>query len=219
MKKTLTMMVMLAAVAASAATAKKPATKPAAKKSLDPAKLTAKAPEVFKARFETTKGPFVIEVHRAWAPHGADRFYNLVANGYYDDTRFFRVMDGFMAQFGINGDPAVNAVWRDANIPDDPVKQSNTPGMVTYATRGPNTRTTQLFINFGNNSFLDPQGFTPFGKVVEGMEVVQALYSGYGDAPPGGSGPDQGRAQLEGNKYLAKEFPKLDVIKTARIVK
>jgi len=220
MKKTLTMMVMLAAVAASAATAKKPAAKPAAKKSLDPAKLTAKAPEVFKARFETTKGPFVIEVHRAWAPHGADRFYNLVANGYYDDTRFFRVIDGFMAQFGINGNPAVNAVWREANIADDPVKQSNTRGMVSFATRGPNTRTTQLFINYSNgNAQLDGMGFAPFGKVVEGMEVVDALYSGYGEGAPSGAGPDQQRAQSEGNKYLAKEFPKLDVIKTARIVK
>ena len=227
MRKTLALMMLLLAVAAEGATTKKttakkpaPAPKPAAAKSLlDPSKLTAKAPDVFKARFDTTKGPFVIEVHRAWAPHGADRFYNLVANGYYDNVRFFRVLTGFMAQFGINGDPALNNIWREADIPDDPVTQSNTRGTVSFATRGPNTRTTQLFINFGNNGGLDGQGFAPFGKVVEGMEVVDALYSGYGEGAPSGAGPDQGRAQTEGNKYLSSEFPKLDYIKTARIVK
>lgn len=202
------MMVMLTAGAA------EKARKPAPKKSLDPAKLTAKAPAVFQARFDTSKGPFLIEVHRDWAPNGADRFYNLVANGFYDDVRFFRVIPGFMAQFGISGNPALNSVWREATIADDPVKASNTRGMVTFAMRpGGNSRTTQLFINYADrNAGLDPQGFAPFGKVVEGMDVVDAIYSGYGDSP------DQMRAQMEGNKYLNASFPKLDYIKTARIV-
>lgn len=196
------------------------AAKPDTKKLMDPSKLTAKAPDVFQARFETTKGPFVIEVHRDWAPLGADRFYNLVQNGYFDDVRFFRVISGFMAQFGINGNPALNSIWRNAEIPDDPVKQSNKRGTVSFATRGPNSRTTQLFINYSDgNAQLDRMGFAPFGKVTEGMEVVDALYAGYGEGAPGGLGPAQDRAQSEGNRYLSAEFPKLDYIKTARIVK
>jgi peptidyl-prolyl cis-trans isomerase A (cyclophilin A) len=183
----------------------------------DPAALNEKAPAVFKAKFETSKGPFVIEVTRAWAPNGADRFYNLVKNGFYDNARFFRVVQGFMVQFGISGDPNVAGVWREANIKDDPVKQSNQRGTVTFATAGPNTRTTQLFINFADNAPLDGQGFSPFGKVVSGMEVVDALYGGYGEGPPHGVGPDQGRIQQEGNAYLQSEFPKLDYIKTATI--
>ena len=126
----------------------------------------------------------MVEVHRDWAPNGADRFYNLVKNGFYNDARFFRVIDGFMVQFGINGDPNISAVWRDANIKDDPVKQSNTRGTITFATAGPNTRTTQVFINFGDNAGLDGQGFSPFGKVVSGMEVVDSLYGGYGEGAP-----------------------------------
>lgn len=183
----------------------------------DPASLNEKAPDVFKAKFETSKGPFMVEVHRDWAPNGADRFYNLVKNGFYDDVRFFRVVTGFMVQFGINGDPNLSAVWRDANIKDDPVKQSNTRGMMTFATAGPDTRTTQVFINFGDNSFLDSQGFAPFGQVVSGMEVVDSLYDGYGEGAPQGHGPNQGVIQRLGNAYLEKAFPKLDYVKKATI--
>jgi peptidyl-prolyl cis-trans isomerase A (cyclophilin A) len=185
----------------------------------DPSRATEKAPDHFRVRFETTKGPFVLEVTRAWAPRGADRFYNLVKAGYYDDVAFFRVISGFMVQFGIHGDPGVSAVWREARIPDDPVTQSNTRGMVTYATAGPGTRTTQMFINFKDNAFLDSQGFAPFGRVVEGMAVVDSLHAGYGEGAPRGMGPDQGRAQAEGNAYLRGSFPKLDFVKTARLAK
>ncbi len=184
----------------------------------NPAALTQQAPATYKVKFDTSKGAFVVEVHRDWAPNGADRFYNLVKNGFFTDARFFRVVSGFMVQFGINADPRVAAAWRDAAIPDDPVKQSNAPGMITFATRGPNTRTTQLFINYGNNARLDGQGFAPFGQVVSGMNVVEALYAGYGEGAPRGGGPEQGRIQSEGNAYLIKEFPKLDYIKTAAIV-
>jgi peptidyl-prolyl cis-trans isomerase A (cyclophilin A) len=185
----------------------------------DPASLNEKAPAVYKAKFDTSKGSFVIEVHRDWAPNGADRFYNLVKNGYYNNARFFRVLDGFMVQFGINGDPNIAAVWRDANIKDDAVKQSNQAGTVSFATAGPNTRTTQVFINFGDNAGLDGQGFSPFGKVISGMDVVNSLYSGYGEGAPRGDGPDQGLLQQQGNAYLQKAFPKLDFIKTATIEK
>jgi peptidyl-prolyl cis-trans isomerase A (cyclophilin A) len=160
----------------------------------------------------------VIDVRRDWAPQGADRFYNLVKNGFYDDARFFRVIDGFMAQFGIHGNPTVQSAWRNANIKDDPVKQSNRRGYVTFATAGPNTRTTQLFINYRDNAGLDKQGFAPFGEVVSGMDVVDKLYSGYGEGAPSGRGPNQGRVQAEGNAYLNKEFPRLDYIKSATIV-
>jgi peptidyl-prolyl cis-trans isomerase A (cyclophilin A) len=187
---------------------------------LDPSKLKAQAPEVFTALFDTSKGPFSIEVHREWSPNGADRFYNLVSNGYFTNVRFFRVISGFMAQFGINGDPAVNEKWQDASIDDDPVKQSNTRGMVSFAMRGPGTRTTQLFINYSDgNARLDSMGFSPFGKVVDGMSVVDALYSEYGEGAPRGGGPDQGRIQSEGNKYLGADFPELDWVKSATIVK
>jgi len=183
----------------------------------NPAGLTEQAPATYKARFDTSKGPFVIEVHRAWAPRGADRFYNLVKNGFYDDVRFFRVLGGFMAQFGINGDPALMAKWRVARIADDPVKQSNQRGMVSFATAGPGTRTTQVFINFGNNGSLDGMGFAPFGKVVSGMNVVDSLYADYGEGAPSGRGPDQGRLQTEGNAYLKKNFGRLDYVKKATI--
>jgi peptidyl-prolyl cis-trans isomerase A (cyclophilin A) len=197
----------------------RPAQAAANPKLADPAALSEKAPETYRARFSTSKGDFVIEVTRAWAPHGADRFYNLVAGGFFDDCRFFRVVYGFMAQFGIHGEPALNGVWHDARIPDDPVQQSNKRGYVTFATAGPNTRTTQVFINFADrNARLDGQGFAPFGKVVEGMEVVDKLFSGYGEAAPQGHGPDQGRIQKEGNAYLTKFFPKLDYVKQASIV-
>lgn len=186
----------------------------------DPSQLTAKAPDTFKAQFDTTKGKFTVEVTRSLAPHGADRFYNLVRSGYFTDVAFFRVIPGFMCQFGINGDPAVSAKWRAAKIPDDPVKGSNTRGTITFATAGPNTRTTQLFINFGNNARLDTMGFAPFGKVIEGMDGVDKINGEYGDAAQsGGHGPDQGRIQMEGNSYLKKDFPDLDYIKSAKIVK
>lgn len=176
------------------------------------------APAMFRARFETTAGDFVIEVRRDWAPLGADRFYNLVKSGYYDGVRFFRVISGFMAQFGIHGDPRVSAAWRERRIPDDPVRESNARGTMSFATAGPNTRTTQLFINYGNNSGLDGMGFAPFGRVVEGMEVVDRLFAAYGEGAPHGRGPDQGRIQAEGNAYLEREFPKLDSVTRATIV-
>ena len=184
---------------------------------MNPASLAEQAPPVYKAKFDTSKGTFEIQVHRDWAPTGADRFYNLVKNGFFDNTRFFRVVSGFMVQFGLNGDPSVSAQWRQARIRDDQVKQSNTRGMVTFATAGPNTRTTQVFINFGDNNRLDGMGFAPFGQVVTGMNVVDALYSGYGEGAPGGNGPEQGRVQQEGNAYLTKDFAKLDYIKKATI--
>ena len=185
---------------------------------LTPDALTETAPDVFQARFETSKGDFVIEVHRAWSPIGADRFYNLVANGYYDNVRFFRVIAGFMAQFGMHGDPAVLAAWREQRITDDPVVQSNTRGFVSYAMGGPDTRTTQIFINFGDNSRLDGMGFSPFGQVVEGMEVVDQIYSGYGDTQPRGRGPHVPSIHTRGNEYLDAEFPNLDFVTRATIV-
>ena len=178
----------------------------------EPAKLTATAPDSFKAQFVTTKGKFTVEVTRSLAPNGADRFYNLVRSGYFTDIAFFRVLPGFMCQFGIHGDPAVAANWRDANITDDVVKGSNTRGTITFATAGPNTRTTQLFINFADNPNLDGQGFASFGKVVSGMDVVDKINSEYGETP------DQGRIQAEGNVYLKKEYPHLDYIKSATIL-
>jgi peptidyl-prolyl cis-trans isomerase A (cyclophilin A) len=183
----------------------------------NPTALNEQAPATYKAKFETNKGVFVIQVTRAWAPQGADRFYNLVKNGFFDDVRFFRVISGFMVQFGISGNPALSAKWRDADIRDDRVTQSNKRGMITFATAGPNTRTTQVFINFADNSMLDGQGFAPFGKVVTGMNVVDALYAGYGEGAPRGAGPDQTRLQMEGNAYLAKDFPRMDYVKKATI--
>jgi peptidyl-prolyl cis-trans isomerase A (cyclophilin A) len=179
---------------------------------LHPATMNAKAPESYQVKFTTTKGDFVVDVTRAWAPIGADRFYNLVKHGYFTDAAFFRVVPGFIVQFGLSADPAVNKVWRDANIKDDKVSQSNAPGTITFATAGPNTRTTQLFINFGNNTFLDSQGFSPFGKVSSGMDVVQKIYSGYGEKP------DQGAITSQGKAYLDKNFPNIDIIKSATIV-
>ncbi|HTP93972.1 MAG TPA: peptidylprolyl isomerase [Xanthobacteraceae bacterium] len=185
----------------------------------NPAALNEQAPATYNAKFDTSKGAFVITVHRDWAPAGADRFYNLVKNGFYDNARFFRVISGFMVQFGIHADPKVSAVWREARIPDDPVKQSNKRGLITFATAGPNTRTTQVFINFGDNGALDRQGFAPFGQVVSGMNVVDALFAGYGEGAPSGQGPEQGRIQREGNAYLTRDFAKLDYIKKATIEK
>ncbi|HEY1695004.1 MAG TPA: peptidylprolyl isomerase [Polyangiaceae bacterium] len=180
---------------------------------LDPSKLTAKAPDSFKAKFTTTKGDFVIQVHRDWAPNAADRFYNLVKSGFFDDVRFFRNVSNFMVQFGISGDPAVSSKWQPATIQDDPVKQSNKPGFVTFAqTNAPNSRTTQIFVNFGDNARLDGMRFAPFGQVVTGMDVVSSLYNGYGESP------NQGMIQARGNAYLDTSFPKLDGVKHAEIV-
>lgn len=176
------------------------------------------APADFRVRLVTSKGDVVLEIHRDWAPNGVDRFFNLVRNGFFDGARFFRVLEGFVAQFGINGDPAIQSHWRTARIPDDPVVESNTRGRLTYAMGGPNTRSTQLFINYGDNSRLDSQLFAPIGEVVEGMDVVESLYSGYGEGPPGGAGPDQSRIQMQGNEYLNEEFPRLDYIERAEII-
>jgi peptidyl-prolyl cis-trans isomerase A (cyclophilin A) len=175
------------------------------------------APATYNVKFDTSKGVVVVQVTRAWAPQGADRFYNMVKSGFFDNTRFFRVVSGFMVQFGINGDPAVMAQWRDSPIPDDKVTQSNKRGFITFATSGPNSRTTQVFINFSDNAGLDSSGFAPFGRVVSGMEVVDALNAEYGDGAPRGRGPDQGRLQREGNAYLAKDFPRMDFVKKATI--
>jgi cyclophilin family peptidyl-prolyl cis-trans isomerase len=183
----------------------------------NPAALTEQAPATYKARFDTSKGVFVIDVRREWAPVGADRFYNLVKNGFYDDNRFFRVISGFMVQFGINGNPQVSTPWRNAQIKDDPVKQSNKRGFITFATSGPNSRTTQVFINFGDNSRLDGMGFASFGQVSSGMNVVDQLYADYGEGAPSGRGPNQGRIQGEGNAYLTRDFPNLDFVRKATI--
>lgn len=185
--------------------------------SMNPSALNEQAPDTYRAQFETSKGNFAIEVTREWAPAGADRFYNLVKNGFYDGARFFRVLPGFVVQFGIPADPAVARTWRTARISDDSVRETNALGSVTFATAGPNTRTTQVFINLADNANLDGMGFAPFGRVVEGADVVGQLYSGYGEGAPHGRGPDQGRIQSEGNTYLEKQFPKLDYIMKAKI--
>lgn len=187
---------------------------------MEPSLAKEAAPAVFKVKFTTTEGDFVVEAHRDWAPNGADRFYNLVKIGYFDGVSFFRAIENFMVQFGIHGDPAVNGHWRDSNIQDDPVVKSNTRGFVTFAMAGtPNSRSTQIFINYvDKNAQLDGMGFAPFGQVVEGMDVVDKLYKGYGEGAPGGRGPDQGRVQFEGNPYLNQAYPELDSVKSATIL-
>ncbi len=179
---------------------------------LNPATLRAKAPAVYKAKFTTTTGDFVVEVHRDWAPLGADRFYNLVRYGYFTNAAFFRVVPGFVVQFGLNANPALNKVWHEAAIQDDPVTQSNKRGTLVFATAGPNTRTTQFFINFVDNARLDGMGFAPFGTVVEGMDVVDKIFPAYGEKPRQDLITDQGDA------YLKANFPDMDKIKLARIV-
>jgi peptidyl-prolyl cis-trans isomerase A (cyclophilin A) len=179
---------------------------------LAPASMNEQAPDEFGVEFQTTKGNFTVKATRRWAPLGADRFYNLVKHGFFADAAFFRVVPNFIIQFGLSADPVVNRAWRSAKIKDDPVTQSNKPGFITFATAGPHTRTTQLFINFGNNVFLDSQGFAPFGQVTSGMDVVQKLYSGYGEQP------DQGSITSEGKAYLDKHFPKIDRIQSATLV-
>ncbi len=188
---------------------------------LDPAHATwsEQAPAAFQVRFETSQGVFAVEVHRDWAPIGADRFYNLVRNGFFDDARFHRVVEGFIVQFGLPGDPAVAVNWLEETMPDDPARESNTLGRVAYAFTEPNTRATQVFISMADNSRLDTQGFAPFGEVVEGMDVVTRIYSGYGEDSGGGvRRGDQSRIVAEGNAYLDREFPRLDRILTARVV-
>jgi peptidyl-prolyl cis-trans isomerase A (cyclophilin A) len=181
---------------------------------MDPqsAEMRAEAPTSYRTSFQTSAGTFVIDITRAWAPRGADRFYNLVRAGFFDGTRFFRVVPGFIVQFGINGNPAVSARWRAATIPDDPVIRHNTRGTLTFATSGENSRTTQMFINFGDNTRLDASGFAPLGRVVQGMDVVDRIYAAYGETP------NQGLIQMRGNAYLAAQFPKLDTIARATIV-
>lgn len=184
---------------------------------MNPASLKEQAPAKFKAKFTTTKGDFVVEVTRAWAPRGADRFYNLVKNGFFTDAAFFRVVVTpvpFIVQFGMPADPKVGQAWFNQNIPDDPLKHSNTAGTIVFANAGANTRTTQLFINLADTSSnLDHQaGFSPFGEVVQGMDIVKKLYSGYGEAP------DQNAIRAQGKAYLDKNFPKLDSIKSAAVV-
>jgi peptidyl-prolyl cis-trans isomerase A (cyclophilin A) len=197
------------ASAASAASAAVSSEKPSLNK---PETMKTQAPAIYKAKFATSKGDIVIEVHRDWAPLGADRFFNLVRAGYYNDTRFFRIVSGFMAQIGISGKPELNDIWREQRIADDPVKGSNKRGFISFATAGANTRTTQFFINFSDNSRLDGMGFAPFGRVSSGMEVVDSLFADYGEKP------NQNRIQNEGNAYLLREFPHLDHVKEATIM-
>ncbi len=182
-----------------------------------PKRLTDTAPPTFRARFETSVGDFVIEVHRDWAPLGADRFFNLVKNGFYDDTRIYRVIDGFMAQFGMNGDPHVNMAWKNEVLVDDPVVRPNGRGRVAFAKGGPHSRTTEVFVSLRDNASLDERGFAPFGEVVEGMDVVDRFYSGYGDGPPRGEGPYQAQVQVQGNPYLDASFPELTRIERATV--
>ena len=201
-------------------TAGKPASQRAAARPslLRPSSLNEQAPATFKAKFTTTKGDFVVEVKRSWSPLGADRFYNLVKNHFYDGAAFFRVLPGFVVQFGISANPDISRVWANAYVKDDRVTQSNLEGYLTFATAGPNTRTTQVFINLADNRNLDGMGFSAFGKVSEGMDVVEKFYSGYGEGAPSGKGPEQSRITNEGKAYLDKSFPLLDSIKTAVIV-
>ena len=185
---------------------------------LTPAAFKETAPDTYNVKFDTSVGEFVIRVTRAWAPNGADRFYNLVKNGFYDDARFFRAVPNFMVQFGLHANPTVTKVWQSARIPPDKVTQSNKKGFVTFAMGAtPDTRTTQVFINFRNNTNLDAMGFAPFGEVVSGADVVDKIYTGYGEGAPRGSGPAQARVAAEGNAYLVKSFPKMDYIKKATI--
>ena len=175
------------------------------------------APATFQVLFETSVGDFLVEVHRDWGPLGADRFYNLVTAGYYDDTRIYRVVGDFMAQFGLNADPYVNQAWKTQFIIDDPVTQTNSRGAMTFAKGGLHTRTTEVFINYRDNKMLDADGFAPFGKVIEGMQVVDSFYAEYGDGPPRGDGPYAAMAQARGNEYLDSNFPELTRIIRATI--
>jgi peptidyl-prolyl cis-trans isomerase A (cyclophilin A) len=181
---------------------------------LKPATLRAKAPATYTVAFTTTKGRFEVTVRRSLAPRGADRFYNLVQAHFFDGVRFFRVVPGFAVQFGISGYPAVSGAWQFAAITDDPVKSSNVRGSITFADSGPNTRTTQVFVNLVDNSYLDTMGFAPFGKVAKGMNVISSFYGGYAESPSG----QQGQIEAQGNAFLKTQFPKLDAVITARVV-
>lgn len=198
-----------AALVAVAGCARKEAARPAQRAAAARPSL---APDSFQVRFETSRGPFTVEVTRSLSPLGADRFYALVTTGYFTGVRFFRVVPGFVVQFGMNGDPRLNAMWADRKIPDEPVKETNAKGTIVFATSGPNTRSNQLFINLADNPRLDGMGFTPFGRVVDGMNVVESIYSGYGESP------DQDQITASGNAYLERMFPKLDYIKSATVV-
>lgn len=180
--------------------------------------MNRRAPDVYRVVFETSEGPVTVEVHRSWAPRGADRLYNLARNGFFEGGRFFRVIEGFVAQFGLSGRPEVDRTWRGEPIRDDSVRRSNVRGTLTFASAGADTRTTQLFFNLADNSRLDGMGFAPVGEVVEGMANVDSLYAGYGDGPPRGEGPSQGRILEEGNAYLAEEYPELDSIRSVRVL-
>ncbi len=207
MKPDLRFLFVLASILAGCTKAPEPAT---------PAKIE-QAPDLYRVKFATSKGDFVIQVHKDWAPIGADRFFELVQSKFFDNSRFFRVLPRFVVQFGIAADPKVTGIWVNGRIKDDPVKQSNKKGTVTFAKSGPASRTTEVFINYGDNSRLDKDGFAPFGEVVSGMDVVEKFYSGYGDVMPRGNGPNQTRIEAEGNEYLEQSFPRLDSIKTARV--
>ena len=183
-----------------------------------PSQFTATAPSVFQVAFETSEGAFVVEVHREWAPLGADRFYNLVRGGFFDDTRVYRVVDGFVAQFGLNGDPYVNQAWKTEFLVDDPVTHSNTKGRLTFAKGGRHSRTTEVFVNLKDNVQLDDEGFAPFGEIVEGLEVAERFHAAYGDGPPRGEGPYQAMVEARGNAYLDQEFPELTRIVRAALV-
>ena len=191
---------------------------PARNPLLSPEQFGEMAPATFQVQFETSAGNFLVEVHRDWAPLGADRFYNLVTSGYYDDTRIYRVIGDFMAQFGLNADPYVNQAWKTQFIIDDPVMQSNSRGRMTFAKGGLHTRTTEIFINYRDNQMLDSDGFAPFGEVIEGMQVVDSFFGDYGDGPPRGDGPYAAMAQARGNEYLDSDFPELTRIIRATIV-
>ena len=213
MKRTLCIVALAAAALAGCSSPE-----PEKKKEVAVPKKSQLAPPVYTVNLDTSKGPVAIEVHREWAPNGADHFYNLVKAGFYDNARFFRVVRNFVVQFGIAADPATQRLWENANLPDDPVVERNTRGMVTYATRGPNTRSTQIFIILRDNrQSLDRQGFAPFGKVTTGMDIVDGFYNSYGDMPPQGQGPDPSQIQLQGNAYLESRFPRLDYIRKATI--
>lgn len=177
------------------------------------------APDVYRVKLETTKGDVVIEVTRAWAPRAADRFFELVNDRFFDGARFFRVVKGFVAQFGLKGDPKIDGLWGQMKMPDDPVVESNKKGTISFAMDGPATRTTEVFINLADNVRLDKRGFAPFGKVVEGMDNVELFYKAYGDMAPRGPGPDPAKIQREGNRYLDRDYPRLDSIKRAVVMK
>lgn len=176
------------------------------------------APATFRVRFETDAGEFVVEVRREWAPRGADRFHQLVRAGFFDDVRIYRAVDNFMAQFGLHGDPQVNYVWRDEILEDDPVRESNVRGRLAFAKNGPHSRTTEIFVSFKDNSYLDDMGFAPFAEVVQGMEAVDAIHTGYGDGPPSGTGPYGAMIQARGNAYLDETFPELTRILRALVI-